>query len=206
MTKEDVTRKVLELLEPHLPGFKPGKTERSLVRTIPGGTQLIAVDVIDQRPLFKFSLPVSTRIEEVQEISNRFSGSPPEFHHITMTTTTLLEYFYGKSEPKEFKVRSSEDIAAAIADVAPVLRDRVLPFLDSHQTVQSLDAVMNGPEGPRFDRTRPPYWQMTALILARLAGNPRFDALAEATIAEARAWKPHNAKKLDALVAHLRTL
>jgi hypothetical protein len=206
MTGQDVKEKLFEQLQPHLPGFKPRKKEDSFARTITGGSQFIGVALVDHRPLFKFSLPVSTRIEEVEEIINRFSGSPRKYHHLTLTTATLLGYFYGESEDKEFKVRSHEEIEAAIADVAPVLRDRILPFLDSHQTVQSLDAVVNGPEGPRFVRTNPPYRQMHALILARLAGNPRFDALAEAALAEARGWLPQNAKKLDAVVAHLRTL
>jgi hypothetical protein len=206
MTREEVTTKLFEQLQPHLPGFKPQKKEESLARRITGGTQFIGLALIDHRPLFKFSLPVSIRIEEVEEIINRFAGSPPKYHRLTRTTGTLLSYFYGESDKKEFKIQSPEDIEAAIAGVAPVIRDRIIPFLDSHQSVQSLDAVMNGPEGARFDRTNPPYRQMHGLILARLAGNPRFDALAEAALVEARGWQPHDGKKLEALVAHLRTL
>jgi hypothetical protein len=206
MTKTEVREKIFEQLGPHLPGFKPRKREECFARKITGGTQCIGVPLVDYRPLFRFSLHTSTRIEEVEEIFNRFAGGRPAYHHMTLTTATFLEYFYGESERKRFEVRSPEEVAAAIADVAPVFRDRILPFLDTHQTVQSLDAVMNGPEGPRFDRMNPPYRQMHALILAHLAGNPRFDALAEAALAESQGFHPVDAKKLEALVAHLRTL
>jgi hypothetical protein len=205
MTKQEVKEKIFQQLQPHLPGFKLRKKEESFARPIAGGTQFIALALVDHEPRFKFALPISTRIEEVEEIFNRFAGSPPKYHHMTRTTTTLLAYFYGQSEKKQFMVQSPEDIAAATADLAPVLRDRIMPFLDSHQTVQSLDAVMNGPEGPSFDKTNPPYRQMSGLILARLAANPRFDALAEAALAESRGWHPQDAKKLETLVAHLRT-
>ncbi|HXT99378.1 MAG TPA: hypothetical protein VN903_00200 [Polyangia bacterium] len=199
-----MTKKIIQQLQPHLPGFKPHE-KTSLARPIAGGTQFIGVALVDYRTLFRFTLTISTRIEQVQEIMNRFSGSPPKFHHITLTTATMLAYFSGASEHERFEVRSPEDVAAAVAELAPVLRDRVLPFLDAHQTVQSLDAVMNGPEGRRFDRTNAPYRQMTGLTLARLAGNPRFDALVESARAEMRGLKPHGAAKLEALVAYLRT-
>jgi|GEM_PF-5199348 len=65
---------------------------------------------------------------------------------------------------------------------------------------------MSGPEGPSFDKTSPPYRQMSGLILARLAGNPQCDALVEAAVIEARGCRPHDRKKLDDLVAHLRAL
>ena len=91
-----------------------------------------------------------------------------------------------------------------VTELAPHLRDRIVPFLDAHQDAKSLDAVMNSEAGAAFDQTNPPYRQMSSLILAHLAGNPRFDELVARYENAAAAWHPDDRKNLAALVERLR--
>jgi hypothetical protein len=206
LTKQDAREAIFGRLAPHLPGFKRRKKNDEFARKIPAGTQLIGVSLVDYRPQFAFALPVCTRIEEVEEMFNRFAGGAPAYHKMTLTTMTRLEYFYSEREQKQFKFESEAELDVAVTELVPVLRDRVLPFLDAHQDIKSLDAVVSSPDGDAFDRSNPPYRQMHALILSRLAGNPGFDALATRYADDSRAWHPVDQKKLTNLVMYLRTI
>jgi len=67
-------------------GFRFKKASDAFVRKIEGGRQELGLPLVDYNPVFEFSLTLCTRLEAVQEITNRFSGSPPKYHSITLTS------------------------------------------------------------------------------------------------------------------------
>jgi hypothetical protein len=203
MTKAEVREALYKELVPLFRGFRLKKSDEGFVRAIPGGTQKIMVPLVDYNPVFIFSLVLCTRLDEVERIFNRFSGSPPKYQAMTLTTMTPLEFFYPSCQgKKEYKVQTAEDIAKAVRDLSSAGGNLNL-FLDRHQDVESLDAAMNSADGPRFDKSSDPYRAMHALILARLAKNPEFEKLAARYEAQAGNWNPVDKQKLDGLVSYL---
>lgn len=204
MTRNELRDAFFDQLGPLLPGFRPRKKDEVFARKIAGGEQQVGLALVDYKPDFVLSLTVAIRLEEAETIFNAFSGSLPKYHGSTLTSATLLEWFT-KGSPARVKVSSDAEIAAAVAQLKPVIEGRIAPFLEAHQDVESLDAVLNGPDGAAFDKTNPPYRQMHGLIVAKLAGNPRFEELAATFQGEAAAWQERDRAKLVALTNQLRT-
>jgi len=203
MTTQEVRDPFLASLAQDVPGFRLVKKQSGFVRRLGEATQVIGMSLVDYKPEFRVSLVVTIRLEEAQRILNAFTGSPPRYHSMTVTTATTLEYFLPGAE--QYCVRNPDEVLAAGKELAPVLRERIVPFLEGHADAQSLDAVMNSDEGASFDRTNPPYRQMSSLTLARLAGNPRFGELVAAYEKEAATWHPQDRQKLSAIVEYLRS-
>lgn len=193
-------------LAPLLPGWKLVKKD-DFVRKIPGGKQRIVVPVVDYRPEYRFSLVLVTRLDAVQEITNQFSGARPAYHSVTSTSMTQLDYFFpGERPPKQYSVHDDSDIRAAVADLAPVIREQILPFLDRHQSIQALDAALNGAD-QRIDTSDISARTLHAVVLAYLADNPRFEELVARYQAELEKF-PALAKsreRLAQLVEYLRS-
>jgi hypothetical protein len=188
MKKSEVKNLIYEslkgMLEAH--GFRLNKKQEGFVRRIPDGKQYIGIPLVDYNPTYIFSLTLTTRLETVQSILNLFTGSPPQYHAITVTTITQLDYFTKKKT--EYKVATEADISNAIVDLTPLAHGKIIPFLDQHQDVVSWDKAVNSPNNDvcgdssmltdrydSVDNSNHPYRGMTAVVLAHLAGNPTFD-------------------------------
>jgi hypothetical protein len=206
MTKQEVRDAFLEELAPLLPGFRPRKKDGSLVRKIPGGAQVVGLAIADYNPEFLVSLVFTTRLEQAEAITNAVLQTPERYRSTTVTTATVLAHFFPDEAKKEFKVTGPGDVAAAVRELDPHLRGRIVPFLDAHQDAKALEAILNSDEGRSFDRTNPPYREMASLVLAHLAGSPRYPELAAKHSKAAEAWDPDNREKLAALIRHLDAL
>jgi hypothetical protein len=207
MTQVELRELLHDRLAPLFPGFEPSKKEEGFVRKFDGGKQTVGVSLVDRWPLFlKFSLVLSVRLEAVQAIFNQFGGGPPKYFAITTTSATLLDYFFeGTEQKKEFEVRDEVEIEMAMLELTPVVRDRILPFLDEYRTVDALNRGMNfGNE--KFDRLNEPYRSMSALTVARLAKEPRFPELVARYRERVATCQAHDREKLAKLIAHLETL
>ncbi len=205
MNKTEIRDLIYRELAPLLPDFKPKPREESFVRTMPGGKQALMVGIVDYKPEYRFSLTLAIRLEAVQEIVHPFSGSPPKYHKITTTTLTQLDWFFpGEPKPKQYSVKSEHDVVDAVEQLAPVIRQKILPFLDRYRDVTAIDEMMNRLD-PSPDSTHMPVRGMTALAVARLAGNPKFDELAAKYLTDLRP-APMIAQKFAALIDHLRQL
>jgi hypothetical protein len=204
MTKAEVREALYKELAPLFRGFRLKKSEEGFVRAIPGGTQKVLVPLFDYKPVFIFSLMLCTRMDEVERIFNLFSGSPPKYQAMTLTSMTPLEFFYPDCQgKKEYKVETAEDVRNAVQDLSAI-SGKINLFLDQYQDVKSLDAAMNSGDGPRFDRSSDPYRAMHVLTLARLAKNPEFERLVAGYQAQAHNWNAVDKKKLDDLVSYLK--
>lgn len=165
--------------------------------------ELIGVPFYDRPAGYEFSLVVCIRNETVEEMFHLFSGSSTrKYKAMSHTVAIPLEHF---TPDASFQVSSSSDVVSATNQLAPVLRDKILPFTDRNRTVKELDALVNGPV--RADITLHPSGGMHAIILAHLASNPAFDDLADKYQHEMRTG-PNTGflERYDLLLAHLRRL
>jgi hypothetical protein len=193
MTKSEARRLIYEGLRPVVEpaGFRVDKRAEGFVREIIGGKQILGVALWDYNPIVEFSLTMCVRLDAVQVIVNRFSGSPPKYHAETMTSITQLEHLGVRAEPGRgvrYRAESEPELLGAVVKVAGLIRERLIPFFDQHQDVASLDRGLNpcddGASGPAwlsdrrsFDATNQPYRAMAGVAVAYLAGNPRLQEL-----------------------------
>jgi hypothetical protein len=133
---------------------------------------MLGLPLLDYNPEFEFSLNICIRLDAVEELFHKFSGSPPKYHAMSDTTITRLEHFIGG--PAKYKVTTAGDVASAGGILASVIRDKIIPFFNVHKDAQALDRAVNC-EHPGIDFTQDPSGAMHAVILAHLAGNKEFD-------------------------------
>lgn len=203
MKMQDVRDGFMARLAPHLEGFRGRKREGLFVRQFPGGSQQFGLAIVDYSPEFRVSMVFSVRIDAVQAIKDEVMETPEKYRAMGMTTSTVLEHFFPGEKVKQFSVRSEEEIQSAVDALAPLLRERILPLFDGLRTVEALDQILNSEEGRSFDRTHGSARAMSSLILARLAGNPRFEQLAAKCLAESDAWHPQAQRALPVLLRRL---
>lgn len=180
------------------PGFKLDTNEEGFVREISTGNQKLLVPFVDLHPRYTFSLLCCVRLDEVEDICNRFNSAPKKYHFMTMTSATPLSYFRSDGE---YEFNSIQDLKEAVADLATFSKD-ILFFMDQHQDKFALYQDMKS-EGARFDISVDPGRAMRLVTLARLCGDPNFRAVVAQHEASALGWDEEDRRRLGALVAYL---
>jgi hypothetical protein len=171
------------------------------VRTILGGWQEIGVPFYDYHPQFDFSLVVSIRLDLAERLIHPFTGTPSQYQDGTVTSSFRLDYF--TTGQTRFTVTCEEEIRSAMTEVAHVIRNEIIPFLNLHQDVASLDMVMNRSEKP-LTIPMQPYRGMHGIILAKLAGNPDFEKLVKRYLDEMESIPHQEKEKFIKLTNYLR--
>jgi hypothetical protein len=204
MQKREMANLIFEMLGNILVGteFRLKKSEEGFIRRIAGGKQMLGLPLWDYNPEFEFSLVMTIRLEAAEEIFHRFSGSPPKYHSMSVTTITRLEHFTGV--PSKFKVRTREDVESAGVALSGVIRDKIIPFFDDHQDVDALDRAVNR-QHPGIDITLNPSGAMHSVILAHLASNNDFDRIVSEHQTDMQ-LPPEESHPFNALVEYLKAL
>lgn len=184
-------------------GFKLKKSDEEFARQIATGEQSISVALVDLSPSFLFSVTIGIRIDEVEKIFHLFSGAPAEFHSMSTTTLTQLDYF-ADNELKEYSVSTREEVTSATTNLCGIFIETVFPFLDRCVDINSLHAELC--IHPNLDSTRPPSGLMHALILSRLAKSDCFNELSRRCQDEVAAFPPLERDKVHHLIEYLNSL
>jgi hypothetical protein len=204
MKKQEMKNLLFEMLGGILSTteFRLKKSEDAFVGKIPHGRQMLGLPLWDYNPEFEFSLNICIRLDAVEEIFHRFSGSPALYHSMSVTTITRLEHFTGG--PAKYKVKTAGDVTSVGSILLPAIQEKILPFFHEHKDVQALDRAVNC-EHPGIDITQNPSGAMHAVILARLAGNKDFERLVvkHRTDMQLAAEVPH---PFNRLVEYLKSL
>jgi hypothetical protein len=201
-------RQVIELIYEGLgkilvdKSFRLKKSEEGFVRLIPGGRQVIGVPVYDYQSEFEFSLTTCIRLEKVERILHLFLDTPVKDRSESYTTVARLEYFLS-GRPSLFKVTNQQEIEEALAELTPIIRDKMIPFLDQNQDLKALDKIMNHAPKP-VDTMNQPYRSMGAITLARLTENPDFDRLVVKYQEEIRKCMPIKEQEFNRFVEYLK--
>ena len=199
-------------------GFRFKKASEAFVRKIEGGRQELGLPLVDFNPVFEFSFALCIRLNAVQDITNRFAGSPPKYHSMTLTSFTQLEFLglpAGPGRGVDFHVESEAELAAILPGILTMVRERVLPFFEEYRDIAAVNRGLN-PEGAdrvfrilgfpdrrAFDATNQPYRAMTGVAVAHLASDQRLPALISAYRSQISEMQEHDRSKLDSLVNYL---
>jgi hypothetical protein len=167
-------------------GFRRRKGEIGLVRAIPGGRQEVGFPVWDYRPIFKFSLVASIRIEDVENLVNMFNEAPAKYHSSTITIATPLEYFlpgagsdyYVAKNWRPYAVTSEAEVDSSCHQLSSIVSNRVIPFLEGHTDVASLDVGVNC-DPVSINNMAQPSKGMRRILLAHLNHNPNYQAIVD---------------------------
>jgi len=220
--KTAVRRSIAEALVPALSvtGFRFKKSASVFARKIDGGSQELSLAIIDCNPVFKFSLSLCVRLDSVQDITNKFSGAPVEYHETTLTSITQLEHLGltpNTSHGAQFTVRSESELIAILPHLTEIVRSKVMPFFEKYITIDAINEGLNPPGAERdaferpwpcgrqaFDATNYPYRAMTAIVVAHLAKDPRFSQLLPAYRSQLRYYAEVDRMKFENVVLHLQ--
>lgn len=217
--KSEVRRVVSEALVPVVAGagFRFKKSSQAFVRKIDGGRQELGLALADYNPVFEFSFTLCVRLEAVQEIVNRFSGSPPKYHGETLTSITQLEFLGLPAQPGRgvvYRVESESQLLEILPSIAEIVRQRALPFFNEYRDVEALNRGLNPAGAERvleavsdrhlFDATNQPYRSMTGVTVAHLARDARLAELIAAYRSQLRESRESVRQKFEELVAYLR--
>jgi hypothetical protein len=194
-------------------GYKLTKIDKyteGFVRTDDGVRQSIVIPLWDHKGEFQFSLTMCIRIEAVEAISNLFSGVLPEYQASSDTCVINLQAIV--PELDRLTVWDLPTIQQAVTQLSPYISTRLLPFLDEHRDLRSVDRLLNQDipleqiAGMSGKGSWVLWFAMSAIILARLAQNPEFDKLVERYRNEIRIFPKDDQEKYEKLVEYLRSL
>ncbi len=96
MKKQEMKNLLFEMLGAAVSGteFRLKRSDDAFLRKIPGGRQMLGLPLWDYNPEFEFSLNIGIRLDAVEDIFHRFSGSPSaKYQAMSYTTLTPLERF-----------------------------------------------------------------------------------------------------------------
>ena len=217
-TKSEVRRLIVAAIDPVVSaaGFRFKKASEAFVRKIKGGRQELALPLVDYNPIFRFSLVLCVRLDAVEELTNKFSGSPSKYHSMTLTSMTQLEYFGPATDSQHgawFELASETDLLKIMPDVLDLLRDRVLPFFEEYCSIEALNRGFN-PVGTEhliradrdrrtFDASNLPYRAMAGIAVAYLAKDPRLAMLINGYRNQVTGLNDMDRTKFEELVGHL---
>jgi hypothetical protein len=218
--KTEVRRIIVDAVTPVVSaaGFRFNKASEAFVRKIDGGRQELGLPLVDYNPVFQFSFTLCMRFDAVQDITNRFAGSPPKYHSMTLTSITQLEYLGLPAKPGsgvDFEVSSEAELMAVMPGVLAMVPERLLAFFEEYRDIVAVNRGLN-PEGAErvfriigfpdrraFDATNQPYRAMTGVVAAYLANDPRLDALISAYRSQISEMREHDRSKFESLVGYL---
>ncbi len=199
---------VLEIVCQRLEGvFVPrGFTRRDpqYTRAADGVRQIVEVSLADFAPKFELSLTFGLRVEAAEALFAQFwYVSPTSRDETTTCCFTLKDLVPEVGE--EIAVRDKRSLRSALAALIPALEREVLPFLDAHQDLASIDRLMNGAHPELFDSAAEPYHSMSAIIVAYLAQNRALGRLMRAYRGRIRDCEDADSlERYDRLVRYLR--
>ena len=178
MDAKDVSSLVWESLAPLLvpKGFKLDR-KWGYRRVLPEVRQTVGMWSVDYYLESKFSLDFCFRVEAAEAIRQQFDEVPPEFRKVTETCGVRLNTLV-PSVGKGIVVKDRRALHRALSKLTPALVRDVLPLLDSHQDLNSIDLLMNGNTREWFAGASGTSHPMNSVIVARLAGNPDWERLA----------------------------
>jgi hypothetical protein len=209
--KDELHRRLGELLVPE--GYKFKKLENDVegfMRHVDGIRQMLFIGLWDRGLAYEFTLGVGIRVDAVEAIYHLYSEYLPEYQASSDTCVINLKALVPGLD--RLTVYDAATIQQAVHQLAPYITNQILPFLDSHRDVRSLDRLLN--QGKPAEQVcgvdgRGSWvlsFAMSAVILARLAGNPDFDKLVERYRSEIRDFDDDDQQRYDRLVGYLRSL
>lgn len=199
MTVWDVQGEILQALGDELEpiGFRVDRKSSHLIRKIAAGEQYVSIAFFDYYPVYKFKVMTSILFNEIEDLyhasgaHDRPRTSEPVWIH------GIQQSYFFDGLPLEYAVESSEDIEKVFDRLRPYILEKMIPFFQQCDSVESLEDIVNAEENLCTSH-RFPYDACTAIMCAYLANPARFDAVVKK---HSKKYIPDMMKKL---IAYLR--
>lgn len=198
-------------------------------RRIEGGSQSLTL-FIGRRsgrslftPIFGVSVELGLRLDDVEAARSRALGAVDHAHGRSTLMTKLAFLGIGgggASGEVDWELETKAELPTGLATMVTAMREKVLPFFDAHRDLASLNRSCNPPgaeqayepvgqepyggsDPRRFDASSVPHRQMTALVVAHLAGDARVAALLRAYTAQVSNCRAAERAEFERLVTGL---
>jgi hypothetical protein len=183
-------------------GFKGKKKDLAFVRSMVGGSQKIEFSLVDYRPMYRFAILTSFRVDAVEDLKNPFEGIRPESWHETATLRVGEEKL---GVGVRFDVTSEAEIAQAMDVLDQRFRETILPFLDAHADLPAIERMPNGsqdrPSGGPLEK-----YAMAGVAAAVVCRRPDVDDIIALHRKRISGYYEEARQRFEALVAHISTL
>lgn len=174
-------------------------------------------------PIFGVSVSLGLRLDAV-EVARSSALGVEEGAYERSTVTTQLAFLGiaggGAKGEMDWELETQAELPGVLEAMLGAMREKVLPFFDAHRDLASLNRGCNGagdelayePVGQdpydgsdtrRFDASSVPRRQMTALVVAHLAGDPRVSTLLRAYTSQVSNCRAADRAEFERLVAGL---
>jgi hypothetical protein len=174
--RDAVNGSLAEILVPR--GFKLRNLgyDRGYGRSHRGVRQTVVLGLVHYTSESKFRFTFHFRVEAAEAVFQQFVEVGPKFRKWRDTCFVTLNTLI-PAAGEEFVVRNRRSLQLQLSKLMPALERDVLPFLDAHRDLHSIDRLLNGRTRDWFATAGAPYHSMNAVIVARLAGNPDWAGL-----------------------------
>lgn len=163
-------------------GFKFLKSNGRILNKYPEGFDVIILSILDYAPVFQIQMSLRVRINQVEEIVNKFqeySFASPQFMKFTETIGTSYLVLSGAKE-NHVEVKSEEELDNAINELIKLIQDKGLAFFEKHRDIKTVNAIK------KEQILKENNWishiitnLMQSLTLMKLCNDPDFEELCE---------------------------
>ena len=125
---------------------------------------------------------VGIRIDPVEEIFHKVSGTPPQYHKESVTIGAPLgTILWGDFRKYEFDLIEEADLPKAAQGMHKAFHEFALPFFQKNGSLEAIDTLLNADPG-NPERLFGPggYGILRSTIVAKLVNRPDYDSLVQA--------------------------
>lgn len=145
------------------------------------------------------------QVKPVQWFYNRSYQRGTEAARQSGAIGVELKALLDVSNEIEWYIHTERDIPCAVAEVAAVFREHVIPFFQRYSTIEAIDEALNSKPRKECLVSIYPARAAEGLIIAKLLGRPDFDKLAKFYERKVkREWSGVDLPEFQALVKDLR--
>jgi hypothetical protein len=184
-------------------GFVLKRSEERWVRMFPAGSQNVSIAIYDYDPDFEFEPTFGVRVDDVEAIRHKFSGSDVANQSLTDTIRSSSECVLGVDS---FSASSVADVDEIAQQIAALIQEKALPYFDRYRDVEALHRSLNVERVSEFNIASAGASARTSLILARLAASSDFEALVAEKMPTDATYQNPSARPLSELVEYLRSI
>jgi hypothetical protein len=183
MTKRYVYEQIAKNLDAALKidGFKFIKSKERIIRHHSSGFDVVIFHIVDYNPVFEIDFFLRTRIDEVENIVNRFMLDCMNQDFMPLTETISLPFKTLSGTEEDFiSIKNDSELVLAIEKIEWLIKSKGISFFAHNHDVQKVNQakknqVLNEHKGLSLYHDRRTLMQ--SLTLMKLCNDPDFDHL-----------------------------
>lgn len=159
-------------------GYKYNKETNLFLKYTPNGFWGIGTAMVDYNPLLKISFVTLPRLDEVEDVFNRFTTFRSGFEKYGSTLIVPYDLF---KESKNFYYHfyNIEELDYILKDFRNIFVEKITPALEKFSDLHYLANMISTDEIRLIDITQKPNNYIHWLIIAKLVGLPNIKTLCD---------------------------